>query len=72
MLTLLLSGEYPATELTEPAWDPRYAVSARTQQKTPPTFLSIVMGGRLAIAWMSLTCLPAATKQRMFLLATVA
>jgi hypothetical protein len=42
VLTPLLSGEYPATELTQPAWG-RYIASGRTQQKTaPPTILLLL------------------------------
>jgi hypothetical protein len=45
VLTSLLSGEYPATELTQPAWGPRWAASERTQQKTPfPTVLYCCYG----------------------------
>jgi hypothetical protein len=52
----------------------RYIASGRTQHKALPPTISpiVVMGGCLAIARISLTCLPAATKQRMFLLAIVA
>jgi hypothetical protein len=42
-LTSLLSAEYPATELTQPAWGPRYMASARTQQKTPPTVILLLL-----------------------------
>jgi hypothetical protein len=74
VLTSLLSGKYPATKLTQPAWGPRYVASRWTQEKTPPpnSFSIVVMGDCLATARISLTCLPAATKQRMFLLAIVA
>jgi hypothetical protein len=35
--TSSLSDEYPETELTRPAWSPRYITSTQTQQITPPT-----------------------------------
>jgi hypothetical protein len=44
VLTPLLSGEYPTNELTQPAWNPRYIASGRTQQKTrPPTILLLLL-----------------------------
>jgi hypothetical protein len=43
VLTLLLSGEYPATELTQPAWGPRYRASGRAQQKTPPPTVFLLL-----------------------------
>jgi hypothetical protein len=51
VLTLLSSSEYPAAELTQLAWCPRYIASAQSQQKTTSNSFSIVvMGGCLAIA----------------------
>jgi hypothetical protein len=43
VLTSLLSGGYPATELTQPAWRPRYIASERTQQKTPPPAVFLLL-----------------------------
>jgi hypothetical protein len=62
VLTSLLSGEYPATELSQPVWGPRYIASGRTQQKTPLPTMFYFMGGFLAISRVLLTCLPVVTK----------
>jgi hypothetical protein len=43
----LLSGEYPATELTQLAWSPCYIASGWTQQKTPPPTVFLLL---LAVA----------------------
>jgi hypothetical protein len=72
-LTLLLSGEYPAPELSQFAPESSlYCLGADPTENTASNSFSIVMYGCLAIAWISLTCLLAATKQRMFFLAIVA
>jgi hypothetical protein len=43
VLTSLLSGEYPATELSQPAWGPHYRALGRTQQKTPPPTVFLLL-----------------------------
>jgi hypothetical protein len=35
VLALILFGEYPTSELTQPACGPHYVASGKTQQKTP-------------------------------------
>jgi hypothetical protein len=70
--TSLLSDEYPASQLSQPAWGPRYTLGADPTENTASNSCSIVMGGCLAIPHILLTRLPAVTKQRMFLLAIVA
>jgi hypothetical protein len=68
-------AELNSTELDHLAWGPRYIAQGRTQQKTlPPTtvFLLLLWTVAMAIARISLTCLPAVTKQPTFLLAIVA
>jgi hypothetical protein len=68
--TSLLSGEYPANQRTKKAWGSSlYSLGADPTENTASnSFYIIVTGGCLARARISLTCLPAATKQRMFLL----
>jgi hypothetical protein len=46
-LTSLLSGAYPATELIQPSWGPRYIAHGRTQQKTPPPAIFYCCYGHL-------------------------
>jgi hypothetical protein len=70
-LTPLLSDEYPATELTQQPWGLRLGADP-TENTASNAFSIVVMGGSLAVARILLTCLPAITKQRMFLLAIVA
>jgi hypothetical protein len=44
VLTSLLFGEYPANELSQPAWGLRYIASGRTQQKIPfPTVFLLLL-----------------------------
>jgi hypothetical protein len=54
-LMLLLSGEYPATELPQPTLGPHYTASGWTQQKTTTfnSFLTVVKVGCLVTAWIS-------------------
>jgi hypothetical protein len=49
------------------AWGPRYIASGRIQQKTPPPNNSSIapMGSCLAIARITLKCLPTVTKQQL-------
>jgi hypothetical protein len=47
-------------------------VADPTENTASNSFSIVVVGGCLAISWILLTCLSAATKQRMFLLAIVA
>jgi hypothetical protein len=45
-LRSFVSGEYPATELFNPAqltWGSRYTASALTQQKTPPPTVFLLL-----------------------------
>jgi hypothetical protein len=72
-LTPLLSGEYPATELKSAGLGSSlYSLGADLTENTASnSFYIIVMGGCLAIDRVLLTCFPAVTKQRMFLLAIV-
>jgi hypothetical protein len=74
MFMSLLSSEYPATELNQQAWGPRlYNLRVNPTENTASiSFSIVVMGGCLAIAHISLMCLLAATKQRMFLLTVIA
>jgi hypothetical protein len=76
-LRSFLSGEYPTTELSQfrsaGLGSLIYSLEADITENTAfNSFYTVVMGGCLAIARIMLTCLPAVTKQRMFLLTTVA
>jgi hypothetical protein len=67
VLISLLSGKYPTTELTHPSWGPHLGADP-TENTTSNSPSIVVMGGCLAIAWISLTSLPAINKQCMVLL----
>jgi hypothetical protein len=70
----LLSAKYPKTELTQLTWGTRYIASGWTQQKTLPSTVPVLFlwAVCLAIALISLTCVPAINKQGMFPLRIIA
>jgi hypothetical protein len=59
-LSFQSSTQLSTLNWTQPAWGPRYTASGRTQQKTPPPEVTIIVtGGCIWIARISLKCLPA-------------
>jgi hypothetical protein len=75
-LMSFLSGEYPATELSQTRsaglGSSLYSPKEDPKENTAFNISSIVMGGCLAMARILLMCLQAVTKQHMFRLTIVA